>query len=61
MKNFLKKFLFFITIVISLIIVAFIIIKYDAEGEKTLPFSISKILLVSTVNGDIVDDPNTIS
>lgn len=60
MKNFLKKFLFFITIVISLIIVAFIIIKYDAEGEKTLPFSISKILLVSTVNGDIVDDPNNI-
>lgn len=60
MKKFIKKFLFFITIVILLIIVAFIIIKYDAEGEKTLPFSISKILLVSTVNGDIVDDPNNI-
>ena len=56
MKNFLKKFLFVSVIVIMLLIVAFIIIQYDAEGEKSLPFSINKILLVSTVNGDIVDE-----
>ena len=60
MKNFLKKFLFVSVIVIMLLIVAFIIIQYDAEGEKSLPFSINKILLVSTVNGDIVDDPSNI-
>ena len=60
MKNFLKKFLFVWVIVIMLLIVAFIIIQYDAEGEKSLPFSINKILLVSTVNGDIVDDPSNI-
>lgn len=60
MKNFLKKFLFFTSIAILLIIVAFIIIKYDAEGEKSLPFSITKILLVSTVNGDIADDTDNI-
>ncbi len=60
MKNFLKKFLFISVIVIMLLIVAFIIIQYDAEGEKSLPFSINKILLVSTVNGDIVDDPSNI-
>ena len=35
-------------------------IKYDVEGEKQLPFSISKILLVSTVNGNVVDDPENI-
>jgi hypothetical protein len=35
-------------------------LKYDVEGEKELPFSISKILLVSTVDGDIVDDPDNI-
>ena len=34
--------------------------KYDVEGEKQLPFSISKILLVSTVNGNVVDDPENI-
>lgn len=60
MKSFLKKFLFFSVIIIMLLIVAFIIIQYDAEGEKSLPFSLSKILLVSTVNGDINDDPNNI-
>ncbi len=60
MKNFLKKFLFVSVIVIMLLIVAFIIIQYDAEGEKSLPFSINKILLVSIVNGDIVDDPSNI-
>lgn len=60
MRRFLKKFLFFSLIVVILLVVAFIIIKYDAEGEKTLPFSLTKILLVSTVNGDIADDPEHI-
>lgn len=60
MKNFFKKLLFFMIIVILLLIVVFIIIQYDAEGEKFLPFSISKILLISTVNGDVVDDPENI-
>lgn len=60
MKNFFKKLLFFMVIAILLLVVAFIIIQYDAEGEKSLPFSISKILLVSTVNGDVVDDPENI-
>jgi len=60
MKNFLKKLLFFILITILLLVVVFIILKYDAEGEKSLPFSISKILLISTVNGDVIDDPENI-
>ena len=41
-------------------VVISIIIKYDVEGEKRLPFSISKILLVSTVDGHVVDDPANI-
>ena len=32
----------------------------DNRGEKRLPFAISKILLVSTVDGHVVDDPNNI-
>jgi hypothetical protein len=59
-KNLFKRCLFLALIAILLMVVFSIMIKYDVEGEKTLPFSISKILLVSTVNGDIVDDPENI-
>ena len=59
-KNLFKRCLFFIGIIISLIIVALIMIRYEKEGEKVLPFSISKIFLVSTVDGKVVDDPTNI-
>lgn len=59
-KNLFKKCLFFVGIIISLIIVALIMIRYEKEGEKVLPFSISKIFLVSTVDGKVVDDPANI-
>ena len=41
-------------------VVISIMLKYDVEGEKVLPFSIGKILLVSTVDGHVVDDPENI-
>lgn len=41
-------------------IVFFIMEKYEVEGEKVLPYSISKIFLVSTVDGKVVDDPTNI-
>lgn len=59
-KNLFKKCIFIAIIVIILTVVFSIMIKYDVEGEKQLPFSISKILLVSTVNGNVVDDPENI-
>lgn len=59
-KNLFKRCLFLAMIAILLMIVISIIIKYDVEGEKVLPFSINKILLVSTVNGNVTDDPNNI-
>lgn len=59
-KNLFKRCLFLAIIAILLMIVISIIIKYDVEGEKELPFSISKILLVSTINGKVNDDPNNI-
>lgn len=59
-KNLVKRCLFLVSIAIILMIVISIIIKYDVEGEKRLPFSISKILLVSTVDGHVVDDPANI-
>lgn len=59
-KNLFKKCLFILFIIIILTIVFSIMVKYDVEGEKILPFSISKILLVSTVDGRVVDDPQNI-
>jgi hypothetical protein len=35
-------------------------IKYDVEGEKFLPFEISKILVISTIDGNPIDDEENI-
>ena len=50
-KNLFKKCLFFITLAVIFMVVISIMIKYEVEGEKVLPYSVSKILLVSTVDG----------
>ena len=55
-KNLFKKCLFILILVVLAIIVAVIMLKYDKEGEKKMPFSISKILLVSTASGNAKDD-----
>ena len=59
-NNIFKKCIFIFAICISLMIVFSIMVKYDVEGEKTLPFSIKEILLVSTVDGDIIEDSENI-
>ena len=59
-NNVLKKCIFVTIICILLMVVISIMIKYNVEGEKKLPFSISEILLVSTVDGDIVEDNQNI-
>ncbi|MBR3613767.1 MAG: hypothetical protein IKL55_01125 [Clostridia bacterium] len=59
-ERILKKSLFIIFLVVLLMIVISIMIKYDVEGEKKLPFSISKILVVSTVDGKLNEDTENI-
>ena len=59
-KNILKKCLFLSVLCVLVIVVISIMLKYDVEGEKGMPFNIGKILLVSTVDGDKVDDENNI-
>ena len=59
-NNILKKCLFLLFLAIIIMIVVFIMAKYDVEGEKNLPFSISKILIVSTVYGQANDDQENI-
>lgn len=59
-KNLFKKCLFLLFISILVMIVISIMVKYDVEGEQTLPFSLTKILIVSTVDGKENEDPNNI-
>ena len=50
-KELAKKIIFITISVILIIFIAFIIIKYQVEGEKTLPYEIEKILIMSHVDG----------
>ena len=59
-KNLFKKCIFFVVIACLLMVVVSIMIKYDVEGEKQLPYSVGKIFLVSTVDGKVTDDPENI-
>lgn len=55
-SSIIKRCLFIAFIVILLGVVAYIIFKYESEGEKTLPYNIEKILIVSTVAGNVNED-----
>jgi len=55
-----KKCLFFFCIIIILMVVGSIMLKYHVEGETTLPYNISKIFVISTVEGQPVDDGQNI-
>ena len=47
----------FIAVVVLIITIALtIMLKYEVEGEQSLPYSLEKILMVSTVDGDFTDD-----
>ena len=41
-------------------VVVSVMVKYEVEGEKGLPYSISKIFVVSTVEGTPIDDGQNI-
>lgn len=55
-KEIIKKVLFAIFLIAMIVIVIFIMKKYEVEGEKTLPFNIQKILIISTVDGKKNED-----
>lgn len=56
-KNQLFKRCIFIAVVIILITIGIaIMLRYEVEGEKSLPYEIDKILMISTVDGEFSDD-----
>lgn len=55
-----KRIIFLLFLAVMIGVVIFIIKKYEVEGEKTLPYSIQKILLISTVDGKVNEDESNI-
>ncbi len=55
-----KKCLFLFCVMIVLMVVISVMVKYHVEGEKTLPYGLSKIFVISTVEGTPKDDGQNI-
>ena len=53
-KSLIKKGIFIVTLFILIIIAIFVVVRYQVEGEKDLPFYIEKILITSMVDGEAV-------
>lgn len=49
--KFLKKYFVIFIIAMIAIVVLSIIVKYQVEGEKNIPFQVSKIMVISNANG----------
>lgn len=59
-KDLIKKCLFLTFLIITLTVVIAIVAKYNVEGEKSLPYSLEKILIVSRVDTINNEDPNNL-
>ena len=59
-KEAIKKAVAISVLILLIIVVGFIMIKYEIEGETNLPFGLSKIMIISTADG-IAKDEQTIS
>lgn len=55
-KKIFKRCAFIVFVIILITIACTIMLKYEVEGEKSLPYEIEKILMVSTVDGDFTED-----
>lgn len=50
-KQMIKKWIAISVLIIIFVIVGIIMIKYEVEGDKNMPFNLSKIVVVSTAEG----------
>lgn len=55
-KNLFKSCLFISALVIVILLVILVMLRYEVEGEQRLPYKLSKILIISTVDGEKVED-----
>ena len=54
-KALIKKIVFITAILIIITLAIFSVIKYQVEGEQTLPYEIEKVLVTSMVEGDMIE------
>lgn len=57
-KSTIRKIAFISFIALLLLVVIVIIVRYQSVGETSLPFEVTKVLIVSTVDAEKVDDPD---
>ena len=55
-KDIIKKCLFFSFLIIAITIVISIVVKYNVEGEKTLPYKLDKLLIISRLDTENNND-----
>lgn len=55
-KNLFKRCLFISALVIVILLVILVMLRYEVEGEQRLPYKLNKILIISTVDGEKVED-----
>ena len=55
-KNLFKRCIFITCFAIVILFAVLTMLRYEVEGEKTLPYKLSKILIISTVEGNKIDD-----
>ena len=59
-REIIKKSLFLVCVAILIFFAVLVMLKYEVEGEKELPYRLNKILLVSTVDGKANEDPENL-
>ena len=52
-KEVIKRAAIIFLLVLVIIVVGFLMIRYETEGEKNLPFTLSKIMVISTADGEL--------
>lgn len=57
-KEAIKRAVAICILVLLIIVVGFIMIKYEIEGETNLPFELNKIMIISTADGIAKDEQN---
>ena len=59
-KNLFKRIILIIVVITIVCAVVYIMLKYNVEGEKSLPFDLEKIFIISTVDGHTNEDQENV-
>lgn len=57
-RRIIKKYIFISFLIIAIIISMLLMVKYNVEGEKNMPFKLSKIIIKSSVDAKSIESEN---